>query len=392
MNRHPDPLDDLTDALAEDILDAPAERLLAEAAEDHGEPAALAAAFDRVAARAARQARPRRLADRIGALAAMLAPKGSWKRSWRPAMAAVAGVAVIAVVGDFYWHVRPGGALPESAPAPAGASGTLSQDRIAQDALAAQRPAPPAPERQVSAGFAPAQPAAAPLAASPAPPPPAADQPRRVKTVVIGGAGGPVSVAQAPLVSARPPVTDDRLPGLLDAESARARDRMAKVATLPQSSAAEAAAPPAPRMQPLSRSSVAPPTAAQIPAAQSFDWPLRGRLLTRFAPPGSRGANDGIDVAAPAGTDVRAAADGVVVYAGGAAKGFGNLVLLRHRDGFVTIYGYASRILVKTGDAVQRGQVIAQSGASGAAAEPQLHFEIRKDALPLDPVPLLPPG
>jgi len=213
-----------------------------------------------------------------------------------------------------------------------------------------------------------------------------------VKTVVIGGGAGPVNVAEAPLAGPRPPVTDERLAALLDAEGARTRDRMSKVATLPQSSAAEAAAPPAPRMQPLSRSSVAAPSAAQIPAAQSFDWPLRGRLLARFGPPGSRGANDGIDVAAPAGTDVRAAADGAVVYAGAAAKGFGNLILLRHRDGFVTIYGYASRILVKTGDTVQRGQVIAQSGASGAAAEPQLHFEIRKDALPLDPVPLLPPG
>ncbi|HUI98360.1 MAG TPA: M23 family metallopeptidase [Xanthobacteraceae bacterium] len=380
MNRHPDPLDHLADGLAEDILDTPAERLLAEAAEDHDEPAALAAAFDRLATRAARQARPRRLADRIGALAAMLAPK----RSWRPALAAVAGVAVIVVAGDLYWHTG-----PESELVPASAPAAVARDAAAPNAVAA-RPVPqPAPERRADAALAPAQPPApTPSAASPAPAPPAADQPRRVKTVVIGSGGGPLNVAEAPLAGPRPPVTDDRLEALLDADLVRTRDRMAKIASLPPPSEEKAAGPPASRMQPLSRSGVAP----QIPAAQSFDWPLRGRLLARFVPPGSRGANNGIDIAAPAGTDVRAAADGVVIYAGGAAKGFGNMILLRHRDGLVTVYGYASRTLVKTGDAVQRGQVIAQSGASGAASEPQLHFEIRRESLPVDPVPLLPPG
>jgi len=309
-------------------------------------------------------------------------------------MATLAGVAVIAVAGDLYWHVR-----PERELVPASAPASVAQNSAVQDAVAA-RPVPaPAQERQANAAFRPAQPAAAPLAAAPvpappaapAPAPPAADQPRRVKTVVIGGGSGPVNIAEAPLAAPRPPVTDERLPALLDAERAQTRDRMAKVATLPQSSAAEAARAPAARMQPLSRSGAAPPSAPQIAASQAFDWPLRGRLLARFAPPGSRGANDGIDVAVPAGTDVRAAADGAVIYAGGAAKGFGNMIVLRHRDGFATVYGYASRILVKTGDAVQRGQVIAQSGAAGAG-EPQLHFEIRKDALPVDPVPLLPPG
>jgi murein DD-endopeptidase MepM/ murein hydrolase activator NlpD len=94
----------------------------------------------------------------------------------------------------------------------------------------------------------------------------------------------------------------------------------------------------------------------------------------------------------PAGTDVHAAADGVVIYAGGADKGFGNLLVVSHRDGFVTVYGHMSVILVKAMDAVRRGQVIAKSGASGEAGEPQLHFEIRKDAAPLDPTPLLPRG
>jgi len=382
MNRQPDPLDHLAAALAEDIVDAPAERILAEAAEDHGDRAALAAAFDRVAARAARQARPRRLADRFGALAAMLAPKGSW----RPAMAAVAGVVVIVVVGDLYWHVRPpplelASAPAPTVPAPASAPPAVAHDGRAQDAAAS--PPPPAQDRRADAMSRTAQPAPASAMT-----PPPADQPRRVKTVVIGGAPGPVNVAEAPLIGRPPPVTDERLPALLIDEIARASERMAKVASQSPPGAGFAANAPAPRASAPARSSVAP----QTPAPQSFDWPLRGRLLARFGPAGGGAGNDGIDVAVPTGTDVRAAADGVVIYAGGAAKGFGNLILLRHRDGFVTVYGYASRLLVKADDAVHRGQVIAQSGASGAAREPQLHFEIRKDAAPVDPVQYLPHG
>jgi murein DD-endopeptidase MepM/ murein hydrolase activator NlpD len=87
----------------------------------------------------------------------------------------------------------------------------------------------------------------------------------------------------------------------------------------------------------------------------------------------------------PEGTPVKAAEDGVVAYAGNELKGYGNLVLVRHSNGFVTAYAHTSEILVKRGDAVKRGQVIAKSGQSGNVTSPQLHFEIRKGSTPVDP-------
>src|SRR5690606_23963406 len=94
---------------------------------------------------------------------------------------------------------------------------------------------------------------------------------------------------------------------------------------------------------------------------------------------------DGIDIAVPEGTPVKAAENGVVIYAGDGLKEFGNTVLVRHDDGLVTVYGHASSIEVKRGQKVKRGQEIAQSGMSGSAKSPQLHFEVRKNSAPVDP-------
>jgi len=91
----------------------------------------------------------------------------------------------------------------------------------------------------------------------------------------------------------------------------------------------------------------------------------------------------------PEGTPVKAAEDGVVAYAGNELKGYGNLVLIRHANGYVTAYAHASELLVKRGDAIKRGQVIAKSGQSGEVASPQLHFEIRKGSTPVDPLQFL---
>ena len=101
--------------------------------------------------------------------------------------------------------------------------------------------------------------------------------------------------------------------------------------------------------------------------------------------------NDGINIRVPRGTQVVAAAAGTVAYAGNELKGFGNLILLRHRDDFITAYAHAKSFAVKAGDAVRRGQVIAKSGRTGAVSAPQLHFEIRKGNAPVDPVQYLPP-
>jgi len=124
--------------------------------------------------------------------------------------------------------------------------------------------------------------------------------------------------------------------------------------------------------------------------APAFRWPARGRIVNNFGAKVNGSTNDGIDLAVPEGTQVRAADDGVVAYAGNELKGYGNLVLVRHSNGFVTAYANASELLVRRNDQVHKGQVILKSGQTGNAATPQLHFEIRKNSAPVDPVQYLP--
>lgn len=112
-------------------------------------------------------------------------------------------------------------------------------------------------------------------------------------------------------------------------------------------------------------------------------WPVRGRVISAFGSGGQEG--DGIDIAVPEGTPIKAAENGVVIYAGNGLKEFGNTVLVRHEDGLVTVYGHASSLEVQRGQKVKRGQEIAQSGMSGSADSPKLHFEVRKNSAPVDP-------
>jgi len=123
--------------------------------------------------------------------------------------------------------------------------------------------------------------------------------------------------------------------------------------------------------------------------AVSFRWPARGRIIAGFGPSPNGLQNDGIDLAVPQGTPIKAAEDGVVAYAGNELKGYGNLVLIRHGNGYVTAYAHASEILVKRGETVKRGEVIAKSGETGNVKTPELHFEIRKGATPVDPAQFL---
>jgi murein DD-endopeptidase MepM/ murein hydrolase activator NlpD len=113
-------------------------------------------------------------------------------------------------------------------------------------------------------------------------------------------------------------------------------------------------------------------------------WPVRGRVVSSYGK-GSGRSNDGIDIAVPEGTPVKAAENGVVIYAGDGLKDFGNTVLVRHENGLVTVYGHASELKVKRGEKVKRGQEIATSGMSGTTDAPKLHFEVRKDSAPVDP-------
>ena len=128
----------------------------------------------------------------------------------------------------------------------------------------------------------------------------------------------------------------------------------------------------------------------QLPApdpmsGNSFRWPVKGRVISQFGTRPDGGHNDGIDLAVPQGTPVQAAENGVVAYAGSELKGYGNLVLIRHANNWVSAYAHNEEILVKRGDKVNRGQVIAKAGASGAVSQPLVHFELRKGSRPVDP-------
>ena len=121
----------------------------------------------------------------------------------------------------------------------------------------------------------------------------------------------------------------------------------------------------------------------------TFRWPVRGRVIAGYGAKTSGKQNDGINVAVPEGTPVKAADDGVVTYAGNELKGYGNLVLIKHSNGYVTAYAHTSELLVKRGDTIKRGQIIAKSGQTGEVQSPQLHFEIRKGSTPVDPTQFL---
>jgi murein DD-endopeptidase MepM/ murein hydrolase activator NlpD len=166
-----------------------------------------------------------------------------------------------------------------------------------------------------------------------------------------------------------------------------------KVAPPPQKSAA--ASPPvstARTITPAADNPVPETKSVTASATPVFRWPVRGRVVSAFGPKTTGARNDGIDVAVPEGTPVKAAEDGVVAYAGNELKSYGNLVLIRHSNGYVTAYAHASEILVKRDQPIKRGQVIAKSGQTGGVNAPQLHFEIRKGSSPVDPMPYLDKG
>lgn len=138
------------------------------------------------------------------------------------------------------------------------------------------------------------------------------------------------------------------------------------------------------------------PATAMAPLADppamkgGFAWPARGKLLARFGSLGKGQHNDGINIDVPRGAPVRAAADGVVAYAGNELRGFGSLLLIKHANGWTTAYAHCDELVVRRGDTVKRGQVVAKAGASGNVRAPQLHFELRKNSDAVDPLQHLP--
>lgn len=159
------------------------------------------------------------------------------------------------------------------------------------------------------------------------------------------------------------------------------------VAEVPPSSAPEST--PAPEPEVALAVPPAPLTEPPPRASARFSWPVKGKIVSNFGSAGKGLHNDGINIAAPAGTQVRAADNGVVAYAGNELKGFGNLLLIKHADGWTTAYAHNDKLLVGRGDQVAQGQVIAIVGRTGNVDSPQLHFEVRKGTQAIDPMEYL---
>ncbi|GGH21962.1 hypothetical protein GCM10007036_26640 [Alsobacter metallidurans] len=292
-------------------------------------------------------------------------------------------------------------AAPASAPAPVVAAAKAAPAQVgkarmqlvqgaraasdkgqAAPAAAAQVAAAPAPAKvvaKVEPRLAPVAPAK--VAAIPAKPAPAAVPAK------------PVVVAKAAPVVAAPAVAAPGKPAIVAKVEAKpvevkpAPVAPVKVATAPAALPAKAAPAPAATQvaaEPAETASIEP--SARAASNAEFRWPARGRVINGF---NKSGGNDGINIALPEGTPVKAAEGGEVAYAGNELKGYGNLVLVRHPDGWVSAYAHNGELKVKRGDKISRGQLLALSGQSGNVASPQLHFELRKGSTPVDPMPHL---
>ncbi len=217
-----------------------------------------------------------------------------------------------------------------------------------------------------------------------------------------GGMAGPTQVAASAIstsaaaaasVSTMAPPPPPALPrGAVEAVPLAAPVAAAPLpapATLPP---APAATPPA-TLQ-AAAIPVAPATQPQPPRRSSgrFAWPAQGQVISPFGSKPGGLQNDGINIALPRGAPVRAAENGVVAYAGTEIRGFGNLLLIKHDGGWMSAYGHNDQLLVKQGDKVKRGQLVAKAGATGAVSSPQLHFELRKAGGAVDPLAYLDDG
>ena len=138
---------------------------------------------------------------------------------------------------------------------------------------------------------------------------------------------------------------------------------------------------------------ILPATTPIVPPARlagGFLWPVDGRVVKRFGAGASGERSDGIKIAIPLNTPIHAAADGVVAYVGSGIAALGGLVIIKHGDGWASVYGHAAKTLVRRGQSVKRGDTIGLSGETGFADRPELHFELRKGRAAVDPLGQLP--
>lgn len=200
-----------------------------------------------------------------------------------------------------------------------------------------------------------------------------------VETIKVGqrlAIPAPGAAVAAPVQAPRPTVTAS-LPAAPVQAAAPVRPAPGPTAYVPPATA------PAPESKPAAPS-------PQTSGTPQFQWPARGRVIATFGRKPNGEHNDGINLAVPQGAEVRAASDGTVAYAGSELRGYGNLILIRHENDYVTAYAHNSEILVSRGDRITKGQVIARAGQTGAVTSPQLHFEIRQGSRPIDPLVHLP--
>ena len=141
--------------------------------------------------------------------------------------------------------------------------------------------------------------------------------------------------------------------------------------------------------RPIGQASAGPLVPPPALSLEGFLWPVQGDVISTFDQNSAKGRSGGINIAARLGTPVRAADNGLVAYAGEALRGYGQMILIRHAQGFVTLYAHNDALLVREGDVVRRGQVIAEVGNSGDVGESQLHFELRQGTEPIDPAKVL---
>lgn len=278
---------------------------------------------------------------------------------------------------------------PVQAVAPAATPAPAPKVAAAKVAAATARPAPPTESKPRILAAAPKGPTPAIAAAKPAKPiapaKPADDdddeedvKPRKVAQA----APAPKAQAQA---QAAPPRPQARVIPLTQQAKAEEPIPAPRAASAPQPQADNTTTQSIPPQKPVVTAAAPAPAPAESQA--DFRWPARGRVISGF---GSKGGNgDGIAIAVPEGTPVKAAGDGVVAYAGDELKGYGKLVLVRHENGYVSAYAHNGELGVKRGEKVSRGQTIAKSGATGNVTSPQLHFELRKGSTPVDPTKYL---
>ena len=200
------------------------------------------------------------------------------------------------------------------------------------------------------------------------------------------GVGRPLTTAS---ISQNAPVSNSSAPRKQPVVTpvATAPSGTVETSALPQPAVVKEAPPTEPIKTPAVVASLQEDTTV---STEQFRWPVRGRIISDFGAKPGGGRNEGVNLAVPEGTPVKAADDGTVIYSGNELKGYGNLVLVRHSEGWVSAYAHNSELKVKRGDKIRRGDVVGLAGATGSVNQPQVHFELRKGNKPVDPLKHLP--